>query len=114
MDEEGFFAVGFFDVFAGDAGLEVQDVVGVGTEGAEDAVDFGVLGDLISIPVWVLMGASVELTLSNSLDSLSRSARTSASSSSCSCRSLSRSFSGSAMLMWIVSGFNVGWFCYQS
>ena len=43
MDEEGFFAVGFFDVFVWYAGLEVQDVVGVGAEGFQDAVDFGVL-----------------------------------------------------------------------
>jgi hypothetical protein len=43
MDEEGFFAVGLFDVFVWHAGLEVEDVVGVGAEGFQDAVDFGVL-----------------------------------------------------------------------
>lgn len=43
MDEEGFFAVGFLDVFVGHARLEIEDIVGVGAEGFEDAVDFGVL-----------------------------------------------------------------------
>jgi hypothetical protein len=43
MDEEGFLAVGFLDVFVWYAGLEVQDVVGVCAEGLCDAVDFGVL-----------------------------------------------------------------------
>jgi len=43
VDEEGDFAVGSLDVFVWDAGLEVQDVVGIGAEGGEDAGDFGVL-----------------------------------------------------------------------
>ena len=43
MDQEGDFAVGALDVFVGDAGLEIEDVVGVGAEGGEDAGDFGVL-----------------------------------------------------------------------
>lgn len=43
MDEEGFFTVGFLDLVFGDAGLEVQDVVGVCAEGFYYAVDFGVL-----------------------------------------------------------------------
>ena len=43
MDEEGFLAVCLFDVFVWDAGLEVEDVVGVGAEGGEDARNLGVL-----------------------------------------------------------------------
>lgn len=43
MNEEGLFAVGSLDVFVGYAGLEIEDVVGVGAEGVEDALDFGVL-----------------------------------------------------------------------
>jgi len=43
VDEERDFAVCALDVFVGDAGLEVQDVVGVGAEGGEDAGDFRVL-----------------------------------------------------------------------
>jgi len=43
VDEEGDFAVCSLDVFVWDAGLEIEDVVGVGAEGGEDAGDFGVL-----------------------------------------------------------------------
>lgn len=43
MDEEGFGAVAFLDVGFGASGLEVEDGVGVETEGFEDAVNFGVL-----------------------------------------------------------------------
>jgi hypothetical protein len=43
MDEEGFHAVAFFDVVIWDTGLEVEDGIGIQTEGFEDAIDFGVL-----------------------------------------------------------------------
>ena len=51
VDEEGFGAVGFLDVGFGDAGLEVEDGVGVELEDGEDAVDFAVLE--VSISTWV-------------------------------------------------------------
>ena len=44
MDEEGFHAIAFLDVVVGYTGLQVEDGIGVETEGFEDAVDFGVLG----------------------------------------------------------------------
>jgi hypothetical protein len=44
MDEEGFHAVAFLDVVVGDTGLQVEDGIGIQTEGFEDAVDFSVLG----------------------------------------------------------------------
>lgn len=44
VDEEGEFSVLDLYLAVRDAGLEVQDGVGVEFEGFEDAVDFGVLG----------------------------------------------------------------------
>lgn len=43
VDEEGEFSVLNLDLSVWDAGLEVQDGVGVEFEGFEDAVDLGVL-----------------------------------------------------------------------
>lgn len=40
MDEERLFTVGLFDVFVWDTRLEIQDVVGVGAEGASNSLDF--------------------------------------------------------------------------
>ena len=100
MDEEGLLAVGLLDVFVWHAGLEVQDVVCVGPEGVSYAIDLGVLRNLSVWRRWVYKHATH--TLSNSLDSLSSSARISTSSFACSARNLSRSFSGSAILIAIV------------
>ena len=44
MDEERFFAEDKFYFRGWDAGLQVEDGVGVEGEGVEDAVDFGILG----------------------------------------------------------------------
>lgn len=59
MDQEGFLAVVFFDVAVWDARLEVQDVIGVCTEGGEDAFDLGVLEQKLVLafhvlsPLWI-------------------------------------------------------------
>ena len=46
MDEEGFDAVAFLDVGFGHARFEVEDGVRVEFEGFNDAVDFGILGEM--------------------------------------------------------------------
>ena len=60
VDEEGFFAVGLFDVVVGDTGLEVEDVVGVGAEGREDAGDFGVLSRPMRVSHHCLAGGRAQ------------------------------------------------------
>ena len=43
MNEEGLHAIAFLDVVVWDTGLQVENSVGIETEGFEDAIDFGVL-----------------------------------------------------------------------
>lgn len=49
MDEQRFCSVDLLDVGIGYTWLEVEYGVGIETEGAQDTVDFSVLGRIVSI-----------------------------------------------------------------
>lgn len=49
MDEQRFCSVDFLDVGIGYTWLEVEHGVGIEAEGAQDTIDFGILGRIVSI-----------------------------------------------------------------
>lgn len=48
MDEEGFLAVGDFDLGLWDTGLKVEHCVGIEPKGFEDSINFGILEEIFN------------------------------------------------------------------